>query len=803
MTEQPDPDSLRRAIHNYGMPLAAIALGSVLSIAFFMFALSSATTSLEREFEAMARLQASAIDGRIRLIAERTLAVLSLARVTSPPDAARLGAFATGAANPDGLEAVGWVPGKGGAPPVLAPTGALPPGITADVIVSSPEVSAALGEAAADGQIAISRPFALPPGSGRMHAAVVARLAGHDDKAGSAFGLFDVGRVLEADDSAVLASESLVLFDTSAPDLGRGAKGAAFSYETALAGTAGRWRVLFLPSPGYALSAIGWWTWGALAAGLVITALVGMAMFQQARQGLIVAAKVEAGTRDVRLGANHLQAVFDTVVDGLITIDQRGIVKGFNVAAERIFGYGAEEVVGRNVSMLMPEPFGSGHDTDLASYLSGGEPKIIGKGREVSARRKDGSVFPMELGVNMFEGRFGRSFVGIIRDISERKAAEGALNESRQRTQAIIDHALDAIITIDRRGIISEWNAQAEAIFGWPANEALGRTLSDLIIPPEFRDAHWHGIARFVSKGVGPILNERLELPALTRLGKRITVDLAVTAQRLDNAYSFTGFLRDITARKAAEVEREALVADLKRTNQELDDIAYVASHDLKESLRGFSGAARLLQDEQAVRLDDEGKRRFGLLGALAERMELLVNDLFYFSRLGRQELVMEPTDLNAVVNEVATMMEPVLRQESAEIVVPLPLPTAVCDRAGIAEVFRHLIANGVKYNDSERKTVEVGYLDAVKTDAGDITDAFYVRDNGVGIEAASYSEIFQIFRRLDEGAGARKPGGVGLTFVKKIVERHGGQIWLQSAPGKGTTFYFSIKPGRASVRAA
>ena len=499
----------------------------------------------------------------------------------------------------------------------------------------------------------------------------------------------------------------------------------------------------------------------------------------------------------MRLGANHLQAVFDTVVDGLITIDQHGVVKAFNAAAERIFGYRADEVIRHNFSMLMPEQVSSEGDTFLANHMSGGVC------REVSARRKDGSVFPMELGVNMFEGRFGRSFVGIIRDISERKAAEAALNESRERTQAIIDHALDAIITIDKRGIITEWNGQAEAVFGWPSSEALGRTLSDLIIPPDLRDAHWHGIARFLSKGVGPILNERLELPALTRLGKRITVELAVTAQKLSNGYSFTGFLRDVTARKAAEVEREALMADLKRTNQELDDIAYVASHDLKESLRGFSGNARLLQDEQAARLDEEGKRRFGRLGALAERMELLVNDLLYFSRLGRQELVMEPTDLNAVVSEVAAMMDPTLREENAEIVVPIPLPAAVCDRSGMAEVFRHLIANGLNHNTSGRKTVEVGYLDAVKTDVGDITDAFYVRDNGVGIEAASHREIFQIFRRLDGGSETRKPGGVGLTFVKKIVERHGGRVWLDSAPGKGTTFYFTIKQGPPSVRAA
>src|SRR5262249_38046451 len=158
------------------------------------------------------------------------------------------------------------------------------------------------------------------------------------------------------------------------------------------------------------------------------------------------------------------------------------------------------------------------------------------------------------------------------------------------------------------------------------------------------------------------------------------------------------------------EVEREALIADLKRTNQELDEIAYVASHDLKQSLSGLSGDARLIEHEHAARLDEDGKRRVGRLGMLAERMELLVDDLPYFPRLGRQELVMERTDLNAVLGEVAALMQPTLEDENAEIIAPLPLPTIVCDRTGIAEIFRHLVANGLKYNNSEHKTVEVGY---------------------------------------------------------------------------------------------
>lgn len=364
----------------------------------------------------------------------------------------------------------------------------------------------------------------------------------------------------------------------------------------------------------------------------------------------------------IRDSADRLRAVFDTVLDGIITIDPTATILSFNAAAERIFGYKAEEVIGRNVKILMPEPYHSEHDGYVHNFLHTGKAKVIGIGREVTAKRKDGSIFPMELGVNAFTTGGSRAFAGIIRDISERKAAE---EEKRLYTSA------------------------------------------------------------------------------------------------------------------------------LERSNQELDDFAYIASHDLKEPLRGLSNNAMFLREDYAEKLDETANKRLKRMVYLCERMEQLVNDLLYFSRLGRQELAVQETNLNEVIHDIESMMEATLHESNAVIYIPEKLPTLICDFPRITEVFRNLITNAVKYNDKPEKRVEIGYLQQ------NAERIFYVKDNGIGIATEFYNDVFRIFKRLNNEDDSRKGTGVGLTFVKKIIERHNGRIWLESELGVGTTFYFTLREQR------
>lgn len=246
----------------------------------------------------------------------------------------------------------------------------------------------------------------------------------------------------------------------------------------------------------------------------------------------------------------------------------------------------------------------------------------------------------------------------------------------------------------------------------------------------------------------------------------------------------------------AGRAERPAVPsAGLARSNDELDAFAYIASHDLKEPLRGISMYASQLLTSATTALGEDDRRRLGGLMRLAERMDGLLDSLLHYSRTGRVPLTREAVDMNGVVEEALEMVAARRAGAQTDIVVPRPLPTVSCDRMRVREVFGNLIGNAIKYNDRPLRRVEIGYL--APGEPGGRPNApqmvFYVRDNGIGIEPQHQARVFQIFRRLhgrDEyGGGA----GVGLTIARRLVERHGGTLWLDSVPGVGSTFYFTL----------
>ena len=246
---------------------------------------------------------------------------------------------------------------------------------------------------------------------------------------------------------------------------------------------------------------------------------------------------------------------------------------------------------------------------------------------------------------------------------------------------------------------------------------------------------------------------------------------------------------------KRNSLELATHVKALERSNKELDDFAYIASHDLKEPLRGLHNHSRFLLEDNEDKLDKDSVDRLHRLTFLSQRMERLVNDLLYFSRLGRQDMAIGRVDINAVIHDIETTLEHFLEERNGKITVPNLLPTITCDQVRVTEVFRNLIVNALKYNESREKVVEIGFLRSRRNHEGlDIENVFYVMDNGVGIAPEFRTEVFRIFKRLQANKGKEDGTGVGLTFVKKIIERHGGTIWLESTPGEGTTFYFSLE---------
>ncbi|MGO6971069.1 sensor histidine kinase [Rhizobium leguminosarum] len=368
--------------------------------------------------------------------------------------------------------------------------------------------------------------------------------------------------------------------------------------------------------------------------------------------------------------------------DAVVVIDERGKIKNFNPAAESMFGYSPQETIGKNIKMLMPEPYHSEHDGYLAHYRQTGEERIIGTTRMVSGRRKNGIVFPIDVSISAVVTGHTKTFVGIVRDISER-----VRQEERMKT-----------------------------------------TLSQL----------------------------------------------------------------------------EAYTAELERSNHDLDEFAYIASHDLKEPLRGLHNHSRFLLEDYEDKLDADGVRRLNRLVRLSQRMEKLVNELLYFSRLGRQQLAVKRTDIGLIVKDVVATMELLLEERHAKVIIDGRLPEVVCDAPRLTEVFRNLITNAVKYNDKPAPLVSIGYLDRFVGKDGTVArNVFFVKDNGKGIPQEFHEDIFRIFKRLEKSQDSDDGTGAGLTFVRKIIARHNGDIWLESEVGTGTTFYFTLGKKREGQNAA
>ncbi len=369
------------------------------------------------------------------------------------------------------------------------------------------------------------------------------------------------------------------------------------------------------------------------------------------------------------------------------------------------------------------------------------------------------------------------------------------LRESREHVRQIVTTATDAFIAINDRGLITDWNPQAEALFGWSETEAVGQPLLTTIIPPSYREAHLRGFKHFLATGQGPILNKRLELTALDRSGREFPVELSISPVRERGRISFNAFVRDIAERKHAEQEIAKLnselrirVSELEIRNKELEAFSYSVSHDVAAPLRHIAGFSQLLLEDCKEQLTPDGCEYLQEIQHSTRRMQQLVEDLLRFSRLGAQGLKLQMTDLDEVVGEVVSGLQRHLggRDVTFEI---SHLPSAECDRSLIKQVFVNLLSNAVKFTSTRDHAVI-----AVGERRQDGESILFVRDNGVGFDMKYADQIFDPFQRLhaqDEFEGT----GVGLATVQRIITKHQGRIWADAKPDQGASFFFSLTP--------
>ncbi|MEX0677352.1 MAG: ATP-binding protein [Pirellulales bacterium] len=372
------------------------------------------------------------------------------------------------------------------------------------------------------------------------------------------------------------------------------------------------------------------------------------------------------------------------------------------------------------------------------------------------------------------------------------------LEESDARLRAIVSTAGDGIITLDERGTINSFNQAAERMFCRRESDMLGRNLGELILLSS-------GLS-FTRELAACRGNDcHASQKALGRVGDTLLpVELSLSRVSSGEPALFTVIVRDTTERettqqrlrlqmlKLEEVKErlEAKAAELAKTNRDLDDFTYIASHDLKEPLRGISAYCQILLEDYAEKLDADGLRRLQALVGLCQRLGRLIDDVLTYSQIGRREPEALDADLGEVVADVLATLGPAIDERRARVRVKGRLFRLSADRVWVGEVFRNLIANALKFNDSARPRVEIGSPDG---------ETIYVRDNGIGIAPCHHEAIFAMFRRL-HGRGKYEGTGAGLSFVRKIVEAHGGRVWVKSRPGHGSTFYFTLSPGSKSA---
>lgn len=490
---------------------------------------------------------------------------------------------------------------------------------------------------------------------------------------------------------------------------------------------------------------------------------------------------------DRLIAAERENALFAAVVSSsdaaIVSESLDGKILTWNASAERIYGYTAEEMIGQTMARLIPHDILS-DEADVIKSIRRGSTR----GHFDTLRRcKDGRLVDVSVVVSSITDPSGKQ-IGlsrIARDISDKKKAEADLRASLREIQelktALDEHAIVAIT--DPTGKITYVNDKFCAIAKYPREELIGqdhRILNSGFHPKEFMAELWSTIRQ------GKVFHGKIRNRA--KDGSTYWVETTIVPFMGEDGKprQYVAVRSDITdsMRLADQLSRQA--ARLTRSNKDLEQFAYIASHDLQEPLRAVAGCVQLLKKRYGGKLDAKADEFIAHTVDGAERMQRLIRDLLAFSRVSTRGEAMEPINLQQPLDTALKNLS-VLVEECQASITHDPLPEVKIDAGQLAMVFQNLVGNALKFRGEARPEIHIG---ATQEGSEWIIS---VRDNGIGIEPDYFDRIFVIFQRLhtrDEYSGT----GIGLALCKRIAERHGGRIWVESAPGQGSTFYFTLR---------
>ena len=482
------------------------------------------------------------------------------------------------------------------------------------------------------------------------------------------------------------------------------------------------------------------------------------------------------------------RGLLEAAPDAMVVVNQAGAIVLLNVQAEKQFGYLRDELVGQMVQEIIPQGFAERLIADGTRSAAEALAQQIGTGIELSGRRKDGSSFPIEIMLSPLESVEGILVTAAIRDISVRKAAEGHLAQMESRYRGLLEAAPDAIVVVDQAGAIVLLNAQAEKRFGYRRDELVGQQVTN-IIPDGFAARLIADALRSTEDALAQQIGTGIELVGHRKNGDAFPIEIMLSPLASAEGILVTVAIREITARKRAEAQLLGKVDELNRSNEELGQFAYIASHDLQEPLRMVASYTQLLSRRYKGKLDADADEFIAFAVDGATRMQRLIQDLLAYSRVGTKGRDLIETSSEDACQQALSNLRGAI-DDSDALVTSDPLPIVLADEMQLIQLFQNLVGNGIKYQNPGVPRV---HISAATTKEGKWM--FSVRDNGLGIDSQYFEKIFGMFQRLhkrEEFGGT----GIGLAICKKIVTRHGGSISVESAPGKGSTFSFALIAG-------
>lgn len=483
--------------------------------------------------------------------------------------------------------------------------------------------------------------------------------------------------------------------------------------------------------------------------------------------------------------AIRYRGLLEAAPDAMIVADKDGKIVLLNLQAEKQFGYYRDELVGQQVTNIIPKGFAERLIADGTRTAAEALSQQIGTGIELIGLRKDGTEFPVEIMLSPLESAEGIQVTAAIRDISVRKAAEEHLVQMEARYRGLLEAAPDAMVVVNHLGRIVLLNIRAEMQFGYHRDELVGQEVK-LIIPEGFAERLLADETRTAADALAQQIGNGIELSGRRKDGSEFPIEIMLSPLENVEGILVTAAIRNISERKEAEAHLVETVEELKRSNDELQQFANVASHDLQEPLRMVASYTQLLAKRYEGRLDSDADEFIAYAVDGCNRMQGLIEDLLTFSRVGANPRVLRQVSSEASLNE-SLMNLAIAVNESGAVVTHDTLPTIKIDNTQLALVFQNLVGNAIKYRGIEAPRVHIS-----ATRNGGQGWIFSVRDNGMGIDVQYFERIFVLFQRL-HGRNEFKGTGIGLAICKKIVERWGGRIWVESKPEIGSTFYFSL----------